>query len=56
MKRTKNFRGQKAYRKGLRSPCGCFYCTGLSKPERYHRLSKLQIKEAKKEILEISND
>lgn len=46
-KKSKTYRGQKAYREACKSPCGCFYCTGHSKADLQH---KREI-EADKEII-----
>lgn len=46
-KKSKTYRGQRAYRNALKSPCGCFYCTGHSKEDLQYKREK----EADKEII-----
>lgn len=45
-KRSKSYRGQRVHREALKSPCGCWYCTGNSKQDRDTKT----IKELQKEI------
>ena len=37
VKKSKTYRGQRAYREACKSPCGCFYCTGHSKADLQHK-------------------
>lgn len=46
-KKSKTYRGQRAYREACKSTCDCFYCTGYSKS---HLQRKREI-EANKEII-----
>ena len=46
-KKSKTYRGQRAYREASKSPCGCFFCTGHSKEDLQHKREK----EADNEII-----
>lgn len=45
MKKSKSYRGQRAYKNASMNSCGCFYCTGYSKQERYGKIEKQLQKE-----------
>ena len=50
-KKSKSYRGQRAFKES-RFGCGCYYCTGDNKNDKYKKMEKQIIKEIKISIEE----
>lgn len=56
MSKFKTYRGQRKYKERLNGPCGCFYCTGHSKEEKYKLLEQVAENEIQEVFLEDVRD